>query len=184
MLISEQIKKSHTFHNKIGHKLNKFQYQSSLKNNISAAYFDISMEHHISIVTLINNSLYGSAFSLVRPLYETYMRFLFLQTIDSENDIKKISKGTFKFPTMEDMTILIDKEYNTDNFFNELKSKSWKHMNSYTHSGDLQLGRRFTNDYIKPNYSNEEILEVLNNIDTLLSLFKIGFFKLLESKNT
>ena len=85
---------------------------------------------------------------------------------------------------MKNMTTTIDKEYNTDNFFKILKSKSWKHMNSYTHSGNLQLGRRFTDDYIQPNYSNEEILEVLNNIDTLLSLFETGFFKLLKSKNS
>jgi len=32
---------------------------------------------------------------------------------------------------------------------------------SYTHSGLLQLGRRFDGNDIKPNYSDEEIIDVI-----------------------
>ena len=49
-------------------------------------------------------------------------------------------------------------------------------MCSYTHSGLLQITRRFTGDEVKPNYQDGEILEVLNATNIAVILVSRMFF--------
>ena len=49
-------------------------------------------------------------------------------------------------------------------------------MCSYTHSGLLQITRRFTGDEVKPNYRDAEILEVLNATNIAVILVSRMFF--------
>jgi hypothetical protein len=53
----------------------------------------------------------------------------------------------------------VDTAFGTDGFFEEIKKKGWKGMNSYTHSGLLQLAKRFKGSRVEPNYSDEAIME-------------------------
>jgi len=50
-------------------------------------------------------------------------------------------------------------------------------MNSYTHSGYLQIVRRIKETTIEPNYAEDEIVEVLNftNAIGLLSTLQVAF---------
>jgi len=43
-----------------------------------------------------------------------------------------------------------------------MKDRSWKDLNSYTHSGYLQVIRRQTETSIEANYDDDEILEAVN----------------------
>lgn len=180
----DMLKKSQTLHEFMENLLSGFQYDSSLKNDIIVAYFDIVMEHHQSIILLINHNLNGSASSLVRPLYETYMRFLYVCILDSENDIQKISKDKFGFGTMHDMTIAIDEAYDTeDNFFKNFKENMWSAANGYVHSGLPQLSRRFKDNMVQQGYIEEEKIEVLKSVNIQLMLMGIAFFKVLDDND-
>jgi hypothetical protein len=56
----------------------------------------------------------------------------------------------------------IDADFGLDhlmeNFLNEVTRLA---LHSYTHSGLRQLGRRFDGNDIKPNYSDDEVIEVI-----------------------
>jgi hypothetical protein len=165
--------------------LSEFQFDSSLKNDILAAYFDIVMEHHQSIILLTSHNLNGSASSLVRPLYETYMRFLYVCTINDENVIQNIAKDKYSFPTMHKMTIDIDKAYATeDNFFENFKKNIWSAANGYVHSGTHQLSRRLKDNMVQQSYTDEEKIEILKSVNIQLILMGIEFFKILGDFKT
>jgi hypothetical protein len=57
-----------------------------------------------------------------------------------------------------------------------LITEAWGPMCSYTHSGALQLARRFTDDELKPNYNEGEIAEALNLVTVALLLLLHTFF--------
>ena len=42
-----------------------------------------------------------------------------------------------------------------------LKANTWRAMNSYTHGGIQQAGRRTSGTYIEPDFPPEEIIEVV-----------------------
>ena len=58
----------------------------------------------------------------------------------------------------------------------QLLKEAWQAMSSYTHSGTLQLARRFTGDELKPNYSEGAIVEALNLVTVALLLLLHTFF--------
>ncbi len=179
------LRKSQDLHEFMESLLSEFQFDSSLKNDILAAYFDIVMEHHQSIILLTNHNLNGSASSLVRPLYETYMRFLYVCTIHDENVIQNIAKDKYQFPIMHKMTIGIDKAYVVeDNFFENFKKYIWGTANGYVHSGTHQLSRRSKNNMVQQNYIEEEKIEVLKSVNIQLMLMGIAFFKYLGDFET
>ena len=58
----------------------------------------------------------------------------------------------------------------------QLLKGAWGPMCSYTHSGALQLNRRFTGNELKPNYSEGEIVQALNLVTVGLLLLLHTFF--------
>jgi hypothetical protein len=62
----------------------------------------------------------------------------------------------------------------------------WDAACSYTHSGSLQLSRRFTGDHVKPNYSDDDIVQVLRlataALFLLLNMFFVSMEKSAEAK--
>lgn len=51
-------------------------------------------------------------------------------------------------------------------------------MNSYTHSGFLQVTRRNTASSIEPNYTEDEILETIQNVNTFSLFIVMGIANL------
>ena len=49
-------------------------------------------------------------------------------------------------------------------------------MNNYTHPGMRQLGRRFVEDEVAPNYDLGEVIEVLDGTNMALLLMALFFF--------
>lgn len=70
------------------------------RQTLLIAYFDICMEHIQSIHLLISHKMYGSAFALVRPFYETYFRALWMLKFASDPEVEGIRNYTFHFPQM------------------------------------------------------------------------------------
>jgi len=54
--------------------------------------------------------------------------------------------------------------------FSVIKSKSWKALCGYTHTGGIHVQRWQTSDGVEPNYSKEEVIEVLNFADLIAGL--------------
>jgi hypothetical protein len=52
-----------------------------------------------------------------------------------------------------------------ENFLNE---KTLNALHSYTHAGLQQLGRRFLRGQIRPNYPDEEVVEVITVVTSAL----------------
>lgn len=102
-------------------------------------------------------------------------RALWVNKVANQTQIEKAAQDELKFPWMSQMLAEIDENYATENFFKSLKG-AWKAMCNYTHSGALQMARRFTNGEVKPSYSDAEIVEALNATNTMLMLLMRMFF--------
>ncbi len=106
----------------------------------------------------------GSAFALLRASFEAFVRGAWLQLCASDKEFQlfcerdKIPEKLHFSKLIED----IEKQADfPDKLLSQLQNSSWKAMNSYTHGGMLQLGRRVNGGIIEPNFESEEIVEVL-----------------------
>jgi hypothetical protein len=169
--------KTTKFKKKLGDLTTRYEYPTDTKSQILLAYHSILAEHHTAIFLLIQNELHGSAFALVRSLYEPFYRAHWIIGCATDKQVTQVLKGKDVFPKMYDMVEKIDAAFGIGEFFQNIKRNSWGPMNDYTHSGILQIGRRFKDNEVDPNYGTEEIVEVLNGINLALILMALVFFK-------
>jgi len=126
----------------------------------SAACLQLTMEHHQSIITLIGQGLYGSAFALVRPSYESYVRAEWLFHCAKDDELQKFVGGRGS-PKLDRMLAALEKVSGFDErVLTMVKRNHWKTMSEYAHSGALQVQRRQTDSAVESNYSKEEIKEI------------------------
>jgi hypothetical protein len=149
------------------------EFKGDTKTLVLLAYLDLALEHHQAVCELVTRKLHGSAFALVRVIFEILYCAHWVNAVASPSDIEKIaSKRNFQFPGMETVVRDIDLAYGVGSFFEDLKKRSWKAMNSYTHSGLLQLAKRFKGSAVQPSYSEAAVLEVLEG--TSMSILMLG----------
>lgn len=138
------------------------------------AYLSISMEHHRSIIELTNVRQL-SALALMRPLYESYIRTVWLANCISKQTIKasiqlfhELEDG--KFPTLRAMCEDIDKIFNTRgnedegnmNAFTREFENNKRLLHSYTHGG-AGLIALVNNHHYRYTYKDMmDILKVIN----------------------
>lgn len=173
MNIRDNIRKSEALIQWMDQRIDGLEISSDERTRISAACFDITLEHQKAIVLLVANQLIGTAFSLVRLLFEAYIRGLWLGKCASDQEIEKYKKNRLD----KTFATLIQEIEQIEGFqegvLSKAKTANWKAMNSYTHSGFFQSVRRNKDDTIEPNYDADEILEVLgftNSIGMLTAL--------------
>ena len=161
MMALALIDKAFVLHDWITKSLDDLEISRERRILLSVSCYDIVIEHHIGIAALLKSNINGSAFALVRPLFETFVRGVWLRNCASENEIEKYVSDRLDKKFYQ----LIEEVEKVDGFqdcvLRGLKDSAWKAMNSYTHGGIQQAGRRSTGAYIEPDYSEEEITEVI-----------------------
>jgi hypothetical protein len=157
---------------------------------VLVAYVDIALEHHKAI-SLRSSELNGSAFALVRVVFDAYVRALWINKPATAEQIEQASRDELWFPKMSEMLNQIKQEYLAapkeddtpeekstralaDEFFDFLEQVR-PILNSYTHSGGLQISRRFTEDKVRPNYTDGEIAQMLSFATVTLLLLHMFF---------
>jgi hypothetical protein len=143
------------------------------KTALLLGYTSVALEHYEAITVLANNSLYGSALALARSVFEIMWHAAWANAHATEGDLQKILNGTFKFPEAREVVKDLDEAYGTGTFFQTVHKNSWKHLNSYTHTGKNQLLARMTGTDLAPSYSDDEKTFVLDATRTAVAMTAI-----------
>jgi hypothetical protein len=141
--------------------LPRHQYPAGNKNYMLLGYVSIAREHHTAIWLLNKSGLNGTALGVVRFMFDAYLRALWINKCAVAEEIDQAVHDTLRFPTLRRMLGQIKQSYFLakkdeeltpgervlrqfgDSFF-QFHENAWPVMSSYTHSGGLQISRRFT----------------------------------------
>jgi hypothetical protein len=133
----------------------------------AATLFAVALDHAQGIKFCLSNSAYPSAFALLRVLFETYIRAMWLEKCaDSEqlenyiNEDKLVSKTNGKI-FFGDMVLEVEAAHELPAYFSEIKKNIWSGLNSITHSGAIQLDRNFNGSSIQHCYETDHINEAI-----------------------
>jgi hypothetical protein len=143
---------------------------------LAAACLDVALEHHKAIVLLVSRRLYGSALALVRLIFESYVRGIWLHGCATDCEIQRFRRGKLE-KTFASLIAEVEKLEAFDvGVLSEVKIASWKAMNSFTHTGASQIAGRLSETTIGPNYAEQDIVHALNfsNAIGLLSAAAVG----------
>ena len=133
------------------------------RSRLAVSCFYVALEHHRAIVLLIANGLHGSARALVRILFDTYIRGLWLFRCASADDLEYFKKkDKLKKEIAERIKDIEERSGDDEMILSMIKRHTWSAMCSYTHTGMSQLFRYNSSEAIGPNFNEGEIIEALN----------------------
>jgi hypothetical protein len=145
---------------KVKQILNGDTTSDDLRSWVGVGFIDQAIEHHSAITLLMRSGKDGSAFALARSVIEILYRGVWLTACATDGEVKKFVEKDKIDLALGDMSVAIDTTCGLD-YFAEFKKQSWNVLNSYAHTGILQIGRRFTENALVPSYTDAERIEVL-----------------------
>lgn len=136
----------------------------------------LSLEHATGALVLASNGLFPSAYTLMRPQYESLVRGVWLLHVASENWVEKLSEPL----TLESanranegpMLAEMFKQLDSDNSapkglveqLKQYRDVTWKAMNSYAHGGLHPLSRTLTG------YPAQLTYDMLRNSNAIVAI--------------
>jgi hypothetical protein len=167
--VEKELKSAEAVILEIKKNLNGNKYTDEEYSTVVVGFIAQGIEHHEALVLLTRSSLTGSAFALVRSVVEGLVRGVWFTACATQAQVMRFRTEDKIDPTFGEMSDAIDATCGID-FFHDFKDRSWKALNSYTHTGILQIGRRFTGHDLVPSYKDGEITEMIRVSTTCILL--------------
>lgn len=153
----------------------RHRYPMDLRTLMVIGFIDQMIEHHEGMLLLTRCNKVGSAFTLARSVVEGMYRGLWINFCATDAQIEDFEWEDELPVNMSEMARAIDEKYRAEGFFENFKQRSWASLCSYTHTGLLQLGRRFTGENLQPAYNDREMQEAVTSVTTCIALL-VGKF--------
>lgn len=155
--------------------LSRHEFPSDPRTLTVIGFISVLVEHQESILLLMIHGNAGSASALVRPVVEGAFRALWINRAATEAEVKKFNEKDAIDLSFEKLAAALDDAYGGDGMFQSFKTRTWKALNSFTHGGMHQIGRRFVKQEIANDYSEQDINEI-TTVVTLVVLLAISLF--------
>jgi hypothetical protein len=149
-------------------------FQTSNRNRVAVSLYHLCIEHHTGIHTLVDNNVYGSAFALVRPQFEAFVRGAWYHRCASDNQIDKFLRGGEPPPIKEQIETLEALDGFSGGFLKGIKDNAWKNLSDFTHGGAIQVKARNTTDEVVSRYKSEHVAGIVSMSVTLSLLAAVG----------
>lgn len=131
----------------------------TMRNRLAVAQHGTALEHHHAIAILLREERRTSAFALLRPLWEAYIRGVWLMHCVPDEEIE--SYWSKPLPgaasVIKDLKALPDFE---GQVLADHKDAFWDAMCDFTHSGSLQMQQWQGEEFIEPGHTVEDTARV------------------------
>jgi len=182
LLALEEIEAANEYGESLRGVVNGQVVPGDLRARASAGCLAIAQEHHHGIVALLSSSLYPSAYALIRPMFEAYIRGEWLALCATERQVEQFMNGDEPTSSGAMVRALETTEGFESKKLSALRKASWEALCGFTHTGGNHVQRWLSEDAIEPNYPRVEVLEVLQFAEIILTLAVAGVLKLSGDK--
>jgi hypothetical protein len=155
--------------------LGKYGFPDDYRTMTVIGFISMLIEHQESVLLLAMHDKAGSASALVRSIVEGAFRGLWINLPATDEQVKKFNEKDKIDLEFGELATTLDTAYGMGDFFQDFKTRTWKHLSSYTHGGMHQIGRRFVKHEVANNYSELEIYEMTTAVTTMV-LILVSFF--------
>jgi hypothetical protein len=182
MRVEKEIRESEQLIEWLDRKIDGLAIMSNDRNRVAVGCLDMALEHHKALVLLIANALYGTAAALVRLIFDSYVRGCWLKYCATDSQIENFKTDKLNMKLFQFINDLEKHEAFNGGTLTHVKKTSYDAMNSFTHSGFLQVVRRNTSKSIEPNYSDGELIDALETADSFSILTAIAISDLASNE--
>ena len=109
-----------------------------------------------AIIVLLEKKLLGPAWTLARPLYECFVRCIWILECASEKNLKQFQRG--KIPKFAELLESIEKGAPNHAIWIRSTQKNMNHFHDFTHAGIEHVLRRINEESVESNFPNNELV--------------------------
>jgi len=141
-------------------KTNEKVMPGAIRVRTGVSILQLSLDLADAILVLLEASLPGPALTLARPLFEGYVRGVWLLEFASIDDLEKFNSG--KCPLFHELLNAIGTDEVTGGaWIHANKKVNWGSFNDLTHGGSEHVKRRSTHDAVEANYPESELVNLI-----------------------
>ncbi len=157
--IEQAIERSNELEQMI-HKRAPFPLQGD-RQMLIAGYWALMVDYHRSVLFLLKPeyNLCGGGFALARPMVEALLR-IHVVAGGRQRDVKRIKADSYR-TNFEGVAQELDGLFKLGFFAKTFDKRVRDALHSYTHSGAMQIARRFDGSTITPSYNDAEKWDVI-----------------------
>lgn len=137
---------------------------SDIRTRTAAVCFGVAQEHHAAMVTLLilKQPMYASVFALARPLFEAYVRGMWLALCATDEQVDRYLEG--KIPDAASLITALEKQQGGSYVSNlrKIYKSSWRSMSGMTHAGAEHLSKWSNGQVLEPAYTDDDIGRILD----------------------
>ncbi len=168
--------------NWLGGSISECDMPNTLRVRVAAGCLAIAQDHHHAIVALLDRSLFASSFSLLRCQFGAYVRGEWLALCATDSEVKKFADGVEPPKIGLMLKALEATPAFAEKILTRVKVENWNAMCSFTHTGGLHVGMWQGIRIIEPNYSIDEIRNVLSYAEIFGALAVVGVASLANNE--
>ena len=128
--LDQILQESRELHTWIFLSLDGLQFPKSKRLLLAISAFDVVLEHFTGITALVEKRVYGSAFALVRPIFEVFIRAVWLKDCAQDGDLSAVDQDEFPKYFGEILKQVEGLESFKSGTFSALKKQAWSAMSS------------------------------------------------------
>ena len=163
--------------------VNGASFDTTNRLRVAVSLLHLCIEHQTGIHSLVNLGVIGSAFALLRPQLEAYVRGIWYHRCATDQQVTAFLGGA----EPPKIGALIGALQTLDGFdavlLNDLKKKVWRNLNDFTHGGTIQVKARISMNEIASNYKYEHIAGLLASAATFSLLAGVGLAAAIGSES-
>ncbi|HOW77115.1 MAG TPA: DUF5677 domain-containing protein [Candidatus Competibacteraceae bacterium] len=157
--IQLQLNKAKAFGEWLHSETNEAEIKVFRREALALSIFQQSLDVNDGIIILLYSNMPGPAWALARPLFESYVRGLWLLRYASEREIDKFIEG--KCPKLTQLLNAIGDEPETGGAWITTNAKNLPAFHDLTHGGVEHYRRRMADGEIRPNYPVSELINLV-----------------------
>lgn len=175
--LQQCVVRAHAFADFVGGLNSERTFSGGEINEAVAAYYDLCVEHHGSIVILIHRRRFASAAALVRSLVEAAIHCVAIhEGATDEARVRDLLSGSKDPPKVQ--TLISNLKSRNSEFAPAMKhvwGLAGSVLHDYAHGGSRQITRRISRGEIGSNISDEEAVEVLemSNLALMIAAYVV-----------
>ena len=181
MPLSAALEKSENWMVKCASLIDGVNFTTNNRSRVSISLHHLCIEHHTGIHTLVDQTVFGSAFALFRPQFEAYVRGAWYQLCATEAQVTKFLNGNNPPPINTQIADLESKGGFDGGSLSRMKAQVWNNLNDFTHGGSTQVKARNTREEVVQSYKPEHVAGLLTASATISLLAAVGIAAVVEN---
>lgn len=166
--LENALHRAHAIADRVAEAIEGKLVEKSRRKLLAGAAFQLTVEHHRSIVLLVESQALGSALALQRPLFEAFARGYWLIYQATDDDIDRFAEGRHK-PNLEYLRrMLVEDNPGGPSHADIQRFVSVTH--DLTHGGIGHLIHRMSSSRIGPSYGASQIISTLDAASWLTAM--------------